>query len=86
MVRNVYALIAAFSSVPGSQWNSLYGSAAVFACMALLMEYFVMAIYIYIGFSLTPLSLGEPSPDDNGDSKATTSGFGDQESGIAGNN
>jgi hypothetical protein len=80
IVRNVYALISVYSNESNSQWNSVTGSAAVFACMALLMEYFVVAIYLYIGLRI---SRDQPDRDDNGVPKNTDLGVGDQEYGTA---
>jgi hypothetical protein len=83
IVHNVYSLISAFSNVPGSQWNPLYGSAAVLACMALLMEYFVVAIYIYIGLNISPfMSPDHTNLDSNDVPKATSLAFVNQEVGI----
>jgi hypothetical protein len=80
IVRNVYALISVYSNESDSQWNSVTGSAAVFACMALLMEYFVVAIYLYIGLKI---SHDQPDLDNNGVPKDTDFGVGNQESGRA---
>jgi hypothetical protein len=51
MVRTAYGLLYAFQedTVFGF-WNPLFGSAPVFGIMALLPEYIVLWIYIYLGF------------------------------------
>lgn len=53
MARCVYGLLqVAFPLF--SMWNPLYGSAVAFALMALLVEYIVVGIFFYIGFSTPP--------------------------------
>lgn len=37
-----------------SKWNPLYGSAPLFAGMALLMEYVTLGVFIFVGFSIPP--------------------------------
>jgi hypothetical protein len=52
IVRTVYAFLGIYSNSLYSKWDALYGSAPIFACMALLMEYIVICIFIYIGFNI----------------------------------
>jgi hypothetical protein len=75
IVRTVYAFLGEYSNSLYSKWDPLYGSASIFACMALLMEYIVICIFIYIGFNI-------PS------NRATDAGIalGKQENGVVGEN
>lgn len=57
-VRNVYAIISAFGHGPNNRWDSVNGSAAIFACMVLLMEYFVVSIYLSVGLKLVLNQIG----------------------------
>ena len=50
IVRIAYAFLSVFDTNP--KWNDLSGSIAAFFCMALLMELFVVAIYITVGLSI----------------------------------
>ena len=60
-VRNVYAIISAFGHGPNNRWDSVNGSAAIFACMVLLMEYFVVLIYLVVGLKVYPDQIGQNS-------------------------
>ncbi|KAH8657979.1 hypothetical protein BX600DRAFT_62054 [Xylariales sp. PMI_506] len=51
LLRAVYGLIFAVEFVkPGSLWNPLLGNPAVFILMALVPEYIVICIILYLGF------------------------------------
>ena len=52
IVRTTYALLSVFATSLDSKWDTIDGSAVAFAFMALLMEYVVVCIYLYIGFSI----------------------------------
>ena len=54
IIRTTYALLSEFQSSPNSKWSTLYGSATIFAIMGLLMEYFIVIIYIYAGMTIVP--------------------------------
>lgn len=50
-VRAVYGLLYQFNSSSAfSEWNPVYGSAVAFALMALLPEYIILLIYLFLGF------------------------------------
>lgn len=50
-LRAIYGLLYVFiDNSIYSTWNPLFGSAVAFALMALLPEYIVLCIYIYLGF------------------------------------
>ncbi|KAK0392962.1 hypothetical protein NLU13_2456 [Sarocladium strictum] len=60
LVRTIYAFIqVANQHNVFSRWNPLYGSAALFAVMALLMEYVCLVTFVSTGFSIAP-SRGVP--------------------------
>ena len=52
-VRTAYGVIGVFeatgNNILTSMWSPLFGSATAFALMALLPEYIVLAIFIYLG-------------------------------------
>ena len=52
-VRTAYGVIGIFEAtgqnIVTSKWSPLFGSATAFALMALLPEYIVLGIYMYIG-------------------------------------
>jgi hypothetical protein len=52
-VRTAYGVIGVFEATGKnmltSMWSSLFGSATAFALMALLPEYMVLAIFMYLG-------------------------------------
>ncbi|PKS08023.1 hypothetical protein jhhlp_006635 [Lomentospora prolificans] len=53
-VRVAYGLISVFRAsgnhILTSMWSPLFGSAAAFSLMALLPEYVVLCIYLYLGY------------------------------------
>jgi hypothetical protein len=52
IIRTVYALLSVFATSLDSKWDTIYGSAVVFALMALLMEYVAVCIFVYTGLTL----------------------------------
>lgn len=55
-------------------WSPLYGSIAALVCMHSLMEYIVVVMYLFIGFSIPTVGHGKRS--------AKHRGLGDEESGA----
>ena len=54
-VRTAYGLLQVqHQENIASKWNPLYGSASLFAGMALLMEYITLAFLMSVGFSIPP--------------------------------
>lgn len=73
IVRNVYGLLYAFNDANfDSFWSPLTGNAAVFAIMALLMEYIALWVYLYIGLTIprahraTPMQNIQTSKNNDG--------------------
>lgn len=54
IVRTVYGLLQVIFQNNQRKWNPVYGSAVLFAMMALLMEYIAMGVFFYNGFSMPP--------------------------------
>lgn len=55
IVRNVYGILeVVFEYVVNTAWNPVTGSVVAFVLMALLMEYVVIGIYMYVGYSMPP--------------------------------
>jgi hypothetical protein len=52
-VRIAYALISGFAVGPDNKWNFESGSTSLFACMALLLEYLIAGIFVYIGLRVS---------------------------------
>lgn len=61
VIRLIYALLSVFST-SSHKWSPLTGSIALFVVLALLMEYIVVYIYIFTGFSI-PAGRNEPKND-----------------------
>ena len=54
-VRTVYGILEVVTGATYSaKWNPVFGSAVIFAFMGLVMEYIVLVIYIFTGFSIPP--------------------------------
>lgn len=52
-VRIAYAYLSVFNAEGlQSKWDTLYGSVAAYAVMALLMEYIVVVIYLGVGIRI----------------------------------
>jgi uncharacterized membrane protein len=51
VVRLVYALLTVFSTDTAT-WSALTGSIAPFVVMGLLMEYIVVGVYLYTGYTI----------------------------------
>jgi hypothetical protein len=65
VLRTVYGLLYEFTSDSiFSTWDPLFGSAVAFALMALLPEYIVLVIYVYLGFHRIR-SCSQQQPDAN---------------------
>lgn len=55
VVRNIYGILeVVLQYSPTSIWDPVYGSAVAFATMALLMEYIIICVYLYVGFVVSP--------------------------------
>jgi hypothetical protein len=55
IVRNVYGILeVVMENSANSTWSPVYGSTVAFACMALLMEYIAICIWLWVGYSLPP--------------------------------
>jgi hypothetical protein len=54
VLRYVYALISVYAHGPNNVWDSVSGSAILFACMTLLIEYFIVAVFIFSGLKVSP--------------------------------
>jgi hypothetical protein len=73
-VRTVYALADTVTvSDTTSPWSPVYGNAALFAVMCLLMEYITLCLYMWVGLTIPckPGKLGTRSNrlrEDRGDS------------------
>jgi hypothetical protein len=52
-VRIAYALISGFAVGPDNKWNFESVSTSLFACMALLLEYLIAGIFVYIGLRVS---------------------------------
>lgn len=65
VVRIVYALVSAYATnIQTRVWNLVSGSAILFACMALLPEYLIVGIFIYVGFKISPYKNVNEGGDD----------------------
>jgi hypothetical protein len=65
VLRTVYGLLYEFASDSlFSTWSPLFGSAVAFSLMALLPEYIVLVIYVYLGFHRIR-SCSQQQPDAN---------------------
>jgi hypothetical protein len=53
IVRISYALISVYVTEPNSKWNFETGSSILFICLALLPEYLVVGVIVYIGLNLS---------------------------------
>ena len=53
IVRIAYALVSVYAAGPGSKWNFESVSTSRFACMALLLEYLIAGIFVYIGLRVS---------------------------------
>jgi hypothetical protein len=53
IVRIAYALVSVYDAGPDSKWNFESGSTSRFACMALLLEYLIAGIFVYIGLRVS---------------------------------
>lgn len=52
IVRLTYAFLSIYRGADDETWDPLNGPVAPFLIMALLMEYFVVVIYLYLGFNI----------------------------------
>ncbi|KAH8705236.1 hypothetical protein BGW36DRAFT_421802 [Talaromyces proteolyticus] len=52
IVRLTYAFLSVYRGAEDKTWDSLSGPIAPFLVMGLLMEYFVVVIYLYTGFKI----------------------------------
>ncbi|KAH8784828.1 hypothetical protein F5882DRAFT_404248 [Hyaloscypha sp. PMI_1271] len=53
IVRIAYALVSVYAAGPGSKWNFESVSTSRFACMALLLEYLIAGVFVYIGLRVS---------------------------------
>ena len=55
IVRNLYGILEYTEKEwATSKWSPVFGSAVIFALMALLMEYVAICIWLWVGYTTPP--------------------------------
>lgn len=58
VVRVVWFCLAAFSTA--GTWDQIFGSLGAFVAMALLPEYVILAVHVYLGFAISKIPKSTP--------------------------